>query len=112
MEIHRLDGGLSVAAQPLLSDLRVLYDAGFRAIVCNRPDGEGTGQPAFADSEHAAARFSMQARYLPVEPGSITPAHGAAFASLLAELPGPVLAYCRSGKRSACLWDLARAGGA
>ena len=49
-------------------------------------------------------------RYLPAEPGKVTDEHAAAFAGLMAELPKPVLAFCRTGMRSATLWALAQAG--
>jgi sulfide:quinone oxidoreductase len=110
MGIQRLNACLSIAGQPQLLDMRGLYNAGFRSIVCNRPDGEGADQPTFAEIEHEATLLGIQARYLPVVAGAILSAHGAAFAALLTELPGPVLAYCRTGKRSAALWDLADAG--
>jgi alkylation response protein AidB-like acyl-CoA dehydrogenase len=51
---------------------------------------------------------AQKAQYLPAIAGQITPGHGAAMARLLAELPAPVLAYCRSGARSTSLWQLAR----
>jgi sulfide:quinone oxidoreductase len=43
-----------------------------------------------------------------VIPSDISEADGVAMAKLLAELPGPVLAYCRSGARSSTLWQLAQ----
>jgi sulfide:quinone oxidoreductase len=42
--------------------------------------------------------------------GQITDAQVEAFARALGERPGPVLAFCRSGARSAQLWALSRAG--
>ena len=50
----------------------------------------------------------MQARYIPIAGAwspMTTPPHSRA---ALRDLPGPVLAYCRSGTRSATLWSLAR----
>ena len=43
-------------------------------------------------------------RHLPAESGKVTAEHGIAFAHLLRELPGPVLAFCRSGLRSTTMW--------
>jgi len=48
----------------------------------------------------------MQARHIPVTPGEITDDDVARFKAALDELPGPVLAYCRSGGRAASLWAL------
>ncbi|MBX3600733.1 MAG: TIGR01244 family phosphatase [Rubrivivax sp.] len=81
---------------------------GFRSVVNNRPDGEGgPGQPRNADIEAAAQAAGLQYRYLPVDSGFQTPAQAAAMAALLAELPRPLLMFCRSGARSARLYALA-----
>ena len=110
MDIRTLTGELSVAPQILLPDLKALQAAGFRSIVCNRPDGEGADQPTFAEIERSAAEHGLQAHYLPCESGKVTDEQGAAFAALMAGLPKPVLAYCRTGMRSTTLWALAQAG--
>ena len=110
MEIKKLDEDVAILAQPTPADVAELKRAGFAAVICNRPDGEAAGQPGFAEIAAEAARQGMQARYLPVVPGKITPADSAAFAALLAELPTPIAAYCRTGNRSESLWKLARGG--
>ena len=110
MEIRKLDEDVAILAQPAPADVRELKQAGFATVICNRPDDEAAGQPRFAEIAAEAARLGMQARYLPVVPGKVTPADGAAFAALLAELPKPIVAYCRTGNRSETLWKLARGG--
>jgi sulfide:quinone oxidoreductase len=45
-----------------------------------------------------------------VRSGGVTLADAQEFGALLAELPKPVLAYCRSGTRCATLWSLSEAG--
>ncbi len=109
MEIRRIAPAVAVAGQLAPADLAGLKQAGYASVVCNRPDGEGPGQPAFADIEAEATRLGMAARYLPVVPGHVTAEHAAAFAALLAELPAPVLAYCRTGRRSETLLAMAQA---
>jgi uncharacterized protein (TIGR01244 family) len=79
--------------------------AGFRSVVNNRPDfEEGPGQPTHASIETAARAAGLQYRFLPVQGGYQSPAEIAACAVLLAELPRPVLLFCRSGARSARLF--------
>ncbi len=56
--------------------------------------------------EAAAKAAGLKARYIPVVAGQISDEDVAAFGAALAELPGPVLAYCRSGARSTALWSL------
>ncbi|MDI3250503.1 hypothetical protein PS706_03191 [Pseudomonas fluorescens] len=110
MDIRRLAPALSVSEQILPSQLAELKAAGFRAIICNRPDGEGSDQPLFAEIKRAADTVGIEAHYLPAESGKVTDEQGAAFGKLLETLPKPVLAYCRSGMRSTTMWALSQAG--
>jgi sulfide:quinone oxidoreductase len=110
MNIQPLSKALSVAPQLGEADIRAVADMGFCSIICNRPDGETPDQPAFADVQRRATELGMQVGFLPVESGKVTDAQGRAFAQLMAELPQPVLAYCRTGMRSTTLWALSQAG--
>ena len=47
MEINRVDNDISVSPQIAASDLATIAEAGFRTVICNRPDGEGNDQPLF-----------------------------------------------------------------
>lgn len=110
MDIRPLTHDLSVAPQIAADDVASIAARGFRAIVCNRPDREGADQPDFALIESAAQRAGLAVRYQPVVSGQVTDEHGREFGRLLASLPGPVLAYCRTGTRSTMLWALSEAG--
>ncbi|WP_168232075.1 bifunctional protein tyrosine phosphatase family protein/NAD(P)/FAD-dependent oxidoreductase [Pseudomonas veronii] len=110
MDIRSLAPALSVSEQIFPSQLAELKAAGFRAIVCNRPDGEGADQPLFAEIKRAADAVGIEAHYLPAESGKVTDEQGVAFGQLLETLPKPVLAYCRSGMRSTTMWALSQAG--
>ena len=86
--------------------------AGFKSVVNNRPDFEhGPGQPTHAEIEAAALAAGLEYRFLPVQGGYQSPAEIAAFARLLAELPRPLLVFCRSGARSSRLYAAAAASG-
>jgi sulfide:quinone oxidoreductase len=77
---------------------------GFRSVVNNRPDNEhGPGQPTNADIQAAAVAAGLDYRFLPVDGGYQSPEEIAQMAQLLADLPRPLLAFCRSGARSARL---------
>ncbi len=106
MNIRYLDKDFAITSQVALEALPGLRDAGLATIICNRPDGEAPDQPAFAAVEEGAAQCGLEARYLPVVPGKITPADVEAFAALFADAPKPVLAYCRTGLRAETLWQL------
>lgn len=109
MEIRTLTAGLSVSPQIASSKMQAIKDAGFRAIICNRPDGEGADQPSFAEIEKAAKKLGIAAHYQPIVAGKVSDEDATAFDKALTELPGPVLAYCRTGTRSATLWSLSQA---
>ena len=76
--------------------------------MCNRPDGEAADQPAAAEIRAEAERLGLAFAHVPVVSGAITGADVEDFKDALAELPSPVLAYCRSGARCQNLWMLAR----
>ncbi len=108
MQFKSLTPDLSVGPQIGDADLPAIAQAGFKSLICNRPDGETFGQPAFAALQASAQRLGLVCRYLPVETGKVTAEQGGAFGLLMEELPKPVLAYCRSGLRSSTLWSLSR----
>jgi sulfide:quinone oxidoreductase len=110
MDIKALTPNLSISPQILISEMQAVAEAGFKAIICNRPDGEGPDQPSFQEIEAAARQHGLQAQYLPAETGKVRDEDGKVFGQLLLTLPGPVLAYCASGNRSSVVWALAHAG--
>ncbi len=108
MKPQTINAELSVSEQIQPTELPAIAAAGFRAIVCNRPDGEGADQPTFAEIEAAAKTAGLQAGYLPIVSGKVSDEDAAKFGSLLDSLPKPVFAYCRTGTRSATLWSLSK----
>ncbi|HWT53707.1 MAG TPA: TIGR01244 family sulfur transferase, partial [Rhodocyclaceae bacterium] len=110
MKIKTLTAQLSVAPQISAADVAEIAAAGFKSIICNRPDGEGSDQPGFHEIETAARSAGLEIRHQPVLPGLVSNTQATEFDQLLEQLPKPVLAYCRSGMRSATLWGLSRAG--
>lgn len=85
--------------------MQAVADAGFKSVIINRPDMEGgPGQPLSADVMQAAEAAGLQVQYQPVVGSAITSADVARFGQLLEALPGPTLAYCRTGTRCAVLF--------
>ncbi|MEO0930353.1 MAG: TIGR01244 family sulfur transferase, partial [Pseudomonadota bacterium] len=109
MEIKKLNDELSVTPQITIADLTAVKEQGFRSIICNRPDGEGADQPTHQEIDAAAAKLGLDMAYQPIVEGKVSDQDAEDFARLMTELPGPVLAYCRTGTRSATLWSLAQA---
>lgn len=86
--------------------------AGFKSVICNRPDFEhGPDQPTAASVEAAAKAAGLAWAFLPVRSGAMTADDVRAMAGLLKDLPQPVLAYCRSGARCTQLFSLAQSLG-
>ncbi len=110
MDIRKIDETISVTPQILPQDVAGLVALGFRSIISNRPDGEDQGQPSQDQIAQAAAAAGLEFRAIPVVPGGLTPELADEFGAALAQLPGPVLAYCRSGTRSATIWGLSQSG--
>jgi len=109
MDVRTIDGTLAASPQISVDDLKALADAGYRAIISNRPDGESPDQPSAAEIADAAQAAGLEFRHIPVVPGAITDDDVAAFRSALDELPRPALGFCRTGTRTTTLWALANA---
>lgn len=102
----------AVAPQLGAEDFAAIAQAGFKAVINNRPEGEEEGQlPG-----HAAAAYAWAAGlgYSHVPAGKLdlfsAPVVDAVEAAIEAA-NGPVLAYCKSGTRSAIIWAAASARG-
>jgi uncharacterized protein (TIGR01244 family) len=103
--VRQIAPDVCVAGQLTPEAMADLARAGFSSVVNNRPDFEyGPDQPTNAAIEAAARSAGLEYRFLPVAPGFQTPEQIAAFAGLLAELPRPLLAFCRTGTRSTHLY--------
>ncbi|MEQ1698254.1 MAG: TIGR01244 family sulfur transferase [Hyphomicrobiaceae bacterium] len=109
MDYRKLTEELTVSPQISVHDLDAIKAAGFRSVICHRPDGEAPDQPLFAEVKDAAIKAGLEIRYQPVIPGMLSDGDAKEFGALIAELPKPVFAYCRTGTRSASLWALAGA---
>lgn len=108
MTIRYLSKDYAVGPQISPADVADLKEQGFAALVCNRPDGEGGGQPSFAEIAAEAHKHGLQALHLPVIPGKITLADCDAFAALYEAAPKPLFGFCRTGMRAETLWSQTR----
>ncbi|GAB4476430.1 MAG: hypothetical protein OHK0018_07250 [Erythrobacter tepidarius] len=111
MELRNIDATLAVAPQMQPEELAGLAAQGFAAVICNRPDGEEPGQPPLDEMRRAAQEEGLAFHHVPVSGGLFPPAAVAAFAAIRRGTQGKVLAYCRTGTRSATLDALANIHG-
>lgn len=108
LNVQHLSGDVAVAAQLGPEAMAEAAAAGFRSVVNNRPDFEGgPTQPTSASIEEAARAAGLSYAWLPVAPSAQSADEIARFAELLATLPKPILAFCRSGTRSGKLYSAA-----
>ncbi|MFY1843750.1 TIGR01244 family sulfur transferase [Achromobacter xylosoxidans] len=107
--IKPLTDNFAVAPQLGPDDMADVAAAGYKSVIINRPDFEGgPDQPTAADVSKAAAAAGLKIEYQPVVGSAMTAADVARFAELLRTLPGPVLAYCRTGTRCTNLFAAAQ----
>ncbi|MEX8519162.1 MAG: TIGR01244 family sulfur transferase [Leptothrix sp. (in: b-proteobacteria)] len=111
LPIQAIAPDVCVAPQLEPAAMAQVAAAGFRSVINNRPDFEGgPDQPTNAAIEAAALAAGLRYVHLPVAGGYQSPQEIARFAELLAELPRPLLAFCRSGARSTKLFVAATQG--
>ena len=111
LPLRQVAADVCVAPQLTPAAMAEAARAGFKSVVNNRPDFEhGPDQPSSAQMQAAAEAAGLQYCFLPVDGGYQSPEEIAAFAKLLADLPRPILAFCRSGARSTRLYMAATGG--
>jgi uncharacterized protein (TIGR01244 family) len=106
---RKLDDAVSASPQIGLDEVRAAAAQGFAMIVNNRPEDESDDQTPGEAIAAAAREAGLGYVAIPVTHAGFSEAQVRAMAAALADAPGPVLAYCRSGTRSTLLWALAEA---
>lgn len=106
MTFKQITPGFSVSAQLTLDDVRDAAAQGFKSIICNRPDDEEAGQLNSDKVEEATNLRGMGFAHVPAISGAVKPKDAQAMARAMADLPSPILAYCRSGARSTKLFEM------
>ena len=105
--IRQLDERTLVSGQIAAHEVAELAKQGVTVLVNNRPDGEEVGQPLASDIEEAAAQAGIAYRFVPIIRG-IGPADVEEMQKAWREAEGgKMLAFCRSGTRSAFVCALA-----
>ena len=103
-----LNDRVAVCGQLRPADMPSIAAAGYAAVVNNRPEGEAMiGQPPTEALRRAAEGAGLAFLDLPFSGTSLRPDQVRRFRSLLAERPGKVVAFCKSGMRSTLMWAAA-----
>lgn len=109
MDIRPLSSDYAVSPQIEPHDIPAIVEAGFKTLICNRPDSE------IPPAVHATAvRRAAEAAGLvfvenPVQPGALSMQNLSIQADAMDQAQGPVLAYCASGNRSSIVWSFIKA---
>ncbi|AMS43087.1 oxidoreductase [Aminobacter sp. Y103A] len=104
MEYRQITDDYSVSGQITPDEVAAIKAAGFKSVICNRPDDEQPGQPSADSVKSAVEAAGLAFRYIPVISGAMTGDNVADMAEALDEMDGPVFAYCRSGTRCTNLY--------
>lgn len=110
MDLRRITEDLTVSPQIEADNVHQIAGAGFRSIMCNRPDGEELGQTDYETIAEAARQEGLEVRWVPIVSGMISPEALEEFREALDEMPKPILAYCRSGTRCTMSWAICQHG--
>jgi len=108
--LRHITPNFAIAPQLVAGDFEKLRGLGFAGVIDNRPDDEeGVALPSSLAADHAR-KAELAFHYVPAV------GHDLFGKDLVDQMDdalraatGPVLAYCKSGTRSAILWALAEA---
>ena len=110
MHINQLSENYFVAPQILVEDVDTILNAGFKSVICNRPDEENP-MPCRIEAIKTAARAAgLKFAENVFDSYSFGLDKVQRQTQLLKQLPSPVLAYCASGNRCSVVWAFSLAG--
>lgn len=108
MQTQPLETGVEITSALTVAELEQVKAKGFKTVICNCKPGESAEFPGEDAYRQKAADIGLQWVHIPVAPGDYGHADIAAFAQALQQLPRPILAFCRTGKRATHLWAYAK----
>ena len=106
-----LTSTVSVTGQMTTNKFQQLMQQGFKSVIVNRPDQEQGNQVKVGQLRSIAEKSQVSVIYQPIMSGQISQANIEEFARSYNELPKPILMVCRSGTRSAALFNQAKSQG-
>ena len=107
MDIRPLTNGYAVSPQIAPEDAEAIAAAGYRRVICNRPDTEVPPELRADAVGKAVMAAGMDFVILPLTHDTL---RGFVEEHRSAAARGPTLAYCASGTRSTVAWALSQAG--
>ena len=110
MHINQLSENYSVAPQIVVQDVETILNAGFKSVICNRPDEENPVPCQIKAIKTAARAAGLEFAENVFDSYSFGLDKVQRQNRLLKQLPSPVLAYCASGNRCSVIWAFSFAG--
>jgi uncharacterized protein (TIGR01244 family) len=105
MKLTKISNDFTVTGQIAVSDIPEIAAAGFKTLICNRPDNEGWGQTNHDVIQTAAEKAGLAFHYIPVGGGLTMDTVKTMKAAVTAKPPS--LGYCLSGSRAATIYQYA-----
>lgn len=109
MDIRQITDHYSVTEQIVPEDIPAIVAAGFKTVLCNRPDSEVPPSLGSEAMKAAMVAAGLNFEVLPLTHDTMTPDRIARQFDLAGKHDGPVLAYCASGTRCTVAWALDQA---
>ena len=109
MQIRPLSPRYAVTPQIAVEDIPAIVAAGYKTIICNRPDAEVPPSHQAAAIEAAAQEAGLAFVVIPVTHQGLNMEMIDSQKAAMDASDGPVLAYCASGTRSSIVWSFAQA---
>ncbi|EJF84983.1 TIGR01244 family sulfur transferase [Bartonella rattimassiliensis] len=107
MNFQQIEPDIFIGAQISIEDIKTLAQAGFKTIICNRPDNEEPHQPSFSSIKTVANEYGIEAYHIPISPPTIEKSDIETMQTILKTASFPLFAYCYRGTRSLHLYRLA-----
>jgi len=110
MQMNQITPDYTVSPQIALEDIPQIADAGFKTVLCNRPDAENPANLHIAAIREAVENAGLAFVENPFPSPMMTMEHVEKQSEILATVDGPVFAYCASGTRCSVVWSMVQAG--
>lgn len=110
MDIRRLTPDFAVSPQIGPEHAAEIARAGFKTVICNRPDSENPPELHASRVGPAIAAEGLTFLELPFASRALDADIVVRLREMIEGAEGPVLAYCRSGTRCTNAWALTQAG--
>lgn len=110
MNINELSPDYSVASQIKIEDIATIVNAGFKSVICNRPDQENSVTCQIKAIKTAVMAAGLEFAENVFDSDSFGSDEVNCQIELLRKMPSPILAYCASGNRCSVIWAFSLAG--